>query len=249
MLLCHHCYYFSDWTPDRWINFWFLIAAIGTCIATSLIAFLAIPTYKKALKENTETVKDSRSDATKLIQMQAFWELVKSIHNCYNIFHFYTKDKGAETSHWQTLIDIAESKDFNQNILFYTFCEEDESRFPQRAENIIEYQKLNEIINWDFYKFYNNPMIPKPIAKVLQKFNIANWTAKEYNEIKKTDCVIMGRKFLVDDKTRCLYYNDKLTLKEFQNNCKELKTVIEEWAKNNGIEDLNISISHHFRKD
>lgn len=165
-------------------------------------------------------------------QLDAVCDLVREIHNGYNLV--LVNKEGKPTTYWMTLFDIAVSKDFDGPFNFYTFSQ---------GEN----QKLEDVLNWRFFSYYNNPLIPKGIAEQLSKFNIRFWKSVRYSEIKNSS-IIMGRKGSIDDEWYCMYYEDKKTARDFKSCCYLLKDAIDEWLSDARIKDLNLSHSHH-KKD
>jgi hypothetical protein len=164
-------------------------------------------------------------------QLDAVCELVKSIHNSYNVIYF--NDPQGSNQAWNfTLFDVAGSDKIDEYNEFYTFGQGDD-------------QKFDEVINWGFFSYYNNPLIPKEIAEQIQKFNVWEFNAVDFSTIQSKKCIILGNKHAIEPTTRCMYYNDKRTAKEFKDLCIELRVLILEWLKDYGIEDLNISMSHH----
>lgn len=93
--------------------------------------------------------------------------------------------------------------------------------------------------------------MPRPIAIQLQKFNI--WRTQKtvsYGDVKKTKCIIIGRKQTIPDSATCFYITegDLKSGIEFRQATIELRDSIIEWAKKYKLDDLNITPSHIFNR-
>jgi hypothetical protein len=226
---------FCNWNPSDWFSLFGLIISFFTLV----LGFFA---YKNFL------LKQLREK-----QLQVVCDLINHINTEWNDFELKNVSNPFRMG-GSNLFDIAEVSQVTEDTNFYTFSAENEDRFypSRRIIDSGKYdpkdQTFNEIIFWDFFSFHNHPLLPISIARVLKKFSISSWSGeKNYGEVQKEDkYVVMGNKMQRDNRTRCLFYNDMRTWKEFVTLCKELKTVIIEWGKKNGLDDMNISHSHNF---
>lgn len=215
------CYHSIDWVP---------IFALLVSLSTLILGIIA---YKKFL------YKQFREN-----QLNEVCDLIKQINGSYNVVHIKNADQ--DTRWWYTLFDIAEMKTPINNGNFYTWGLNTDDGLRQDTD-IFPSETLADILDWNFLTYHNNPMIPINIAKVLKKFNILKWKSKLYSEVQKEkEYVIIGRKINITPTTPCHFYEDKKTWKEFKNTVDELKREILKWGKDNGIDDLNVSVSHHF---
>jgi hypothetical protein len=139
-----------------------------------------------------------------------------------------------------TIFDIAEMEEFDkyENLYFWGMDFETSNK---------------ELQSWSFFfKFYSNPFLPKSIAKELKKFNTWQVTQTiDYDEVKKKDYILVGRKKQISPGAYCFYYTEgeMTTCKDFKKACINLKFAIINWAQQYGLDDLNITTSHIHRKD
>lgn len=147
----------------------------------------------------------------------------------------FNKGNKSKKGKRHTLFDIVEMSEFEDFDKLYFWGEEENDQFKQ-------------LIFWGGHKkYYPNPILPKSITEPLRKFNLSNGIAVEYKQIKETNCIIIGRKGMVNDKTPCLSIKKSQieTCSGFRQSCKNLKIAIEKWLEKYGITDLNITTSHH----
>jgi len=230
------CDIIPEWTVGNWLAFYSLLIGTGTLI-------LGIIAYNKFL------LKQLREK-----QLSVVCDFIQQINDEWNLFKFHNV-KSELRSNWGNVFDIAELPEITENANFYIFSEESEHRFyPNRGvvnngENDIQDQRFDEIIFFEFFRFHNNPLLPKSIANVLKKFSISYPSGtRKYDEIRKEErYVIMGKKKKQDNQTDCHFYNDKLTWKEYVTLCVQLKEAIITWGEKYGLDDLNVTYSHNFK--
>jgi hypothetical protein len=198
------------------------IHKIGTLFFGTITVILAILGYRKFLQNK---LRDK--------QLDVICDLIKQIQQIDFHYIFFNTPNNSQSG-VATLFDIAEMKEFDDYERWYYFA--------ASIEDINE-----QTLNWDFfYKFYSHPLIPKSIATILKKFTLRNRHAISYRDIKNSKCIILGRKGVIGDDTRCLYIkdDDMGTCKSFKKAAKELKDDIIKWANRYKINDLNITTSH-----
>ncbi len=167
-------------------------------------------------------------------QLEVVLDLIKQIHADFNTMSF------KNTTVVATLFDIAEMEDFEHKQNVY-FLEVDP--YDIMEGNIYK--------RWDFYlKFYTNPLLPRSIADVLNKFNINNAQTIAYSQTNSDKDVYIGSPGTIDKDTRCLFHacTDMEKAADFKNAAKALKLAIVTWLNKYGVNDVNITTSHHFVK-
>ncbi len=207
-----------NWLPGSLISILSLFVSIGTL----MLGFIV---YRKFL-----------SKQIKQKQLDVICNLVEEIQNEPNLYFFNNPVKPV-TSHWYTLIDIAEisilEDNFHKLYLFGNDVEDTE-----------------EVLYWKFFlKYYSNPLLPKRIADNLKPFNITHWETIKYAEVKSEKCIIIGRKKSFDFETPCFFIPDSpiMTIEGFRKSVSDLKFSIQDWLNSYGIKDLNITTSQYFR--
>jgi len=192
------------------------LTSVFIAFATFCLGFVA---YRKFLNKK---LKEK--------QLDAVCDLVKEIHASYNLV--FLNSEGNGRNYYFTIFDIAVSPEFDHGGKFFTFGQGEDQNF-------------DDVVNWKFFGYYSNPLIPKSIADALKKFNVKHWNSIEYSKIQNTKCNIMGKVGVIEGDRSCMYYDDKLTVREFKSHCYMLRSSIEDWLYKYGIKDLNLSSSHH----
>ena len=174
-------------------------------------------------------------------QLDTVYELVKQIQQ--KDFHYLWLTNLANNNSIPitiaTILDIAEMREFDEYEKLYFWGIDTE-------------QPGIELHSWSFFfNFYSHPFLPRSIAIQLQKFNI--WRNQEiisYEEVKKTKCIIIGRKQVIPNTATCFYITegDLKSSKEFKQAAIDLRDSIIEWAKKYNLDDLNITPSHIYNR-
>lgn len=204
-------------------------ASIVFYILSFLIAVASICTAYKSYQ-------DYLKNELKNNQLKVVADLVRQIQQ--EDFLYLTLNgfgTNIKKNHIATIFDIADIELFDESKQLY-FWQVDSD------------EELNSLINWSFYfKFYSNPFLPKSIALKLREFNtwqITNVIFKKTLEIEKY--IAIGRKRTFNENSSYYFYTrgKMATGKEFRQICNELRQSILDWAKEYGIDDINITNSH-----